>query len=192
MSLPKVLFLGATIGFALPTFALANIELVTNGGFETGDFTGWTLVGNTGFTTIEPSDVASPMLTGGGSYVAAFGNVGSLGGISQTLATVPGQDYTLSFWLFNQGGIPNSYQVDWAGNTVDVQTDLGAFGWTHFSYSVLGTGTDSTTLTFQFQNDPSYYLLDNVSVMAPEPGVYAVLALGLAGLIIAVRRRKIA
>lgn len=189
MSLAKVLFLGAAIGFALPTFAVADIELVTNGGFETGDFPGWTQVGNSGFAwvlrNIEGVDPAS------GSYQVFFEPVGSTWGIAQNLATTAGQAYTVAFDLYNYGGEGTSYQAFWGATPLfPAVIDSAPFVYTHFSFTVVGTGTDSTTLTFQ--NDRSWFLLDNVSVTAPEPDVYAVLALGLAGLIIGVCRRKIA
>ena len=48
---PKNLFgLCAVLLIAFACHASAN--LVTNGGFETGDFTGWTQSGNTGFTSV--------------------------------------------------------------------------------------------------------------------------------------------
>ena len=51
-------------------------NLIVNGSFETGDFTGWTLSGNTGVTGVtgsfggvDPED---------GSFQAFFGPIGSL------------------------------------------------------------------------------------------------------------------
>lgn len=59
----------------------ASTNLLVNGSFETGDFTGWMQFANTGFTSvtgsfggIDPED---------GSFQAAFGPIGSPGGILQ-------------------------------------------------------------------------------------------------------------
>ncbi len=185
----KVLVLGALIGLGLPTFALADNNLLINGGFETGDFTGWTQFGNTGFTgVIGPSTAPD-----GGNYMAYFGPIGSPGGISQDVATTPGTRYTVSFYLMNDGGTPSSYKADFGGNVLVSEVNPGLFGWTHFSYTVLAAANTSVT-DLTFQQNPAYFYLDNVSVVqtTPEPGVYGVLALGLAGLIIAMRRREIA
>ena len=163
---------------------------MTNGSFETGDFTGWTQVGNTGFTGvtgnfggINPED---------GSYQAYFGPIGSLGGISQDLATVAGQDYDISFSLSNFGGTPSEYSVQF-GSTVltDVINPL-PFGYTELTF--VGTATAAITgLTLSFQQNPSYFLLDNVVVTSavPEPSTLISGSMAvLIGLGCAWRRRK--
>ena len=72
---------------AAASFAVAGIasaqNLLDNPGFETGDFSGWTRSGNSGFTSIITSPVNS------GSYAASFGPIGSEGYISQILVTNP-------------------------------------------------------------------------------------------------------
>ena len=74
----------------------APLNLVTNGSFETHSFAGWTLGG---------TDYVGAMLVDGqaeqGNYAAALGSVGWDGTISQTIATTPGQEYQLTFWLAN-------------------------------------------------------------------------------------------
>jgi hypothetical protein len=187
----RFLFFGAVLGLLVPSFAFANTNLVVNGGFETGDFTGWTQFGNTGFTGVTGNfEGVSPEE---GIYQAYFGGVGSTGGISQTL-TSSSANYTVSFWLYNFGGTPSSATVSLGlGPTLLSLPNPPAFGYTEHTFTNVNAGADPV-LTFTFRQDPSYFLLDNVSVVAstttPEPGFYWLLALGLSGLAVVGRRRK--
>jgi hypothetical protein len=134
-------------------------NLVVNGGFETGDFTGWTL----------DSDDAS-VSTGyahSGIYGADFGQVGSLGYLSQTLSTTPGTNYYLSFWLDCDGATPNEFQVSWDGNTLLDEANIPDVGWTNIQFTVTATG-NSTVLQFGFRDDTSNLGLDDVSVVPTQ------------------------
>jgi hypothetical protein len=138
-------------------------NLVVNGGFETGDFTGWDGGGN---DVDDGSD--SDTIPHTGDYEAEFGSVGELGYISQTLSTTPGATYLLSFWLNSPDGqTPNEFQVSWNGTTLFDETDIPAIGWTNIQFVVTATGS-STELQFGAQDDPSYLALDDVSVVSSQ------------------------
>jgi len=162
-------FLGVfAAGIALILANSAKANLVVNGDFESGDFTGWALFGNTGFTGVSGSfGGVSPE---SGSYQAYFGAVGSAGGIAQTVVTTtPGASYSFDFWLYNFGGTPSSVNVTWGGSTVLSEVNPGSFGYTEYSYTETATSS-ATSIAFAFQQNPSYFLLDNVSVTpVPEP-----------------------
>src|SRR5438034_4094428 len=143
----------------------AKADLVVNGGFETGDFTGWTVAAS--FTFVDP---ASPGVGGAGgfgthsgSFYAAMGSVGALGTISQTLSTTTGQTYTLDYWFASDGGTPNEFRVDWDGTTLFDQSNIPTHAYVEYTFAVTAT-SPSTVLTFFERNDPSYLSLYDVSV----------------------------
>ena len=175
----------AALAFATPAAAQ---QLVTNAGFETGSFTGYTLTGNTGFSGVAGGVGSS------GAFGAFFGPVGSTGGISQSLATTAGQSYLISFDLQGDGGTPSFYQVLFGGAQLFTGTNPAAFGFTTFSTTATATGA-STNLAFNFRNDPGFFSLDNVSVTAvtgavPEPTTWMMMLLGFGAIGFAVRRRR--
>jgi len=168
----------------------ASAELITNGSFETGDFTGWTV--SAGFTGVNSSGGPGGYSAQDGLYYAYLGNVGGLGTISQTFATSPGGQYTLSYYLASNGTTPNEFRTDVNGVTLIDQTDISSQPYTHTTFSFTASGATST-VTFFSRNDPDYLALDNVSVNAasvPEPAsglLWAVAGIGMT--IVRFRRR---
>ena len=167
--------IGLTVSGSGPSIrATFNSGLILNGDFETGNFTNWTSSGNFSYCGVSTSS----NYVYSGQYGAKLGPSGSLGYLSQTLATTPGTSYLLSFWLDSPDGkIPNEFLVSWNGNTLLDQTNLPAIGWTNIQFVVTAT-TASTVLQFGFQDDPSYLGLDDISVVAAQavalPGITGV------------------
>ena len=170
---------------ALPAFA----TLVVNGGFETGDFTGWTHGGYTADTDVSDWHVHT------GTYAAHLGPVGSDGILSQALATTPGQSYTVSFWLQSgqtliDANTPNDFHLSWDGGVIFSLVNAPLFGYTQYSFVTQATSS-STTLSFGFRNDPTYFFLDDVDVSpVPIPGAVWLLGSGIVGLIGLKRRMR--
>lgn len=161
---------------------------VSNGGFETGDFTDWTQFGDTSFSGV---DTFAPH---SGTYAAFFGPVGFPGGIFQTIETTPGRDYTIDFWLMNEADVsgsatPNFFSFNWDGGAAEFTlTDAPASGYTHYSFLLPATST-STDLRFSFEHGPAFWDLDDVSTTVPEPGSLALVTLA-GGLVALARRRR--
>ena len=183
---------------AIPLFCIALhasatpiTNIVTNGGFETGDFTGWTQSGNTGFTGVDNFAANS------GNFGAFAGPVGTLGFLSQTLNTVAGVVYELSFFLENDegkegesitGGGPTDqiFEVYWNGNLLfSIPPNSPPGSYTQFNFTGLAATGTTTELKFGFRNDPGFWSIDDIiagQTAVPEALSTLWLALPLVGM----------
>ncbi len=152
-------------------FTLQIGPLIQNGGFETGNFSSWTLNGSSTYNIV----TSSSSFVHSGTYGAALGQSGSLGYLSQTLITSPGQNYLLSLWLDNPnnryGATPNQFLVQWNGTTIFNQTNLPFTTWTNLQFIVTATSA-STVLQFGFEDTPYYLGLDDISVTPILPPAF--------------------
>ena len=146
---------------------LVTPVLIQNGGFETGDFSGWTFGGNTFNTSVKGHQY--PVYPHSGNYFALLGDLGALAYLSQTVPTIAGQSYLLSLWMNSPDGVaPNEFNVSWNGNTLFDQANMPSTGgWTNLQFIVTAIG-NNTVLQFGERDDNSFLGLDDVS-LTPIP-----------------------
>jgi len=146
--------------------ALAQ-NLVTNGSFETGSFSGWVQTGNTGFTSVTTSE--SGLTPPQGTRYARMGPLG-VGNLYQDLATISGQAYQISYVL--HAGFATSatrtFVARWGTSTLESLSNPALFGFTTRTFTINATAA-TTRLTFSFENSPDYWRLDNVFVSRVVP-----------------------
>jgi len=150
---------------------IVNESLVENGGFETGDFTGWTLAGDGGnLNYVDDSGLF--VAPHSGTYCALLGEPGFLAHLSQTLPTVTGQKYLISIWLNNplagSSSDPNEFSVSWNGSKLYDKKNIAQVNWTNLQFTVKATG-GSTILQIGGRDDNYYLGLDDVSVTPVLP-----------------------
>jgi hypothetical protein len=163
---------------------VAGQNLVVNGGFEEypAALPNWAQTGGVGmyneipyptanFDFVDDGTLTSFAPTAptphSGTNFCVLGTPGTYGYISQNIPTVPGQSYTLSFWLMNTpDGTPTErFLVNWnansgPANTVYSFSDTTGFDWSNVVVSLTAASTN-TILQFGARSDQSADTLNN-------------------------------
>ena len=152
--------------------AAADVDLMVNGDFETGNGNGWKLESG---TTVTTADVH------GGSYALKTTNTASKYQVMarQTFEVQAGTDYVFTFWYKYDGSnsAPSFYAIVKDGNeTVNLNDDYSRVSpsgsaWTKVSHTVNSGDYTSLTLVLQNRqaNDGGTYYFDDFSFVGPEP-----------------------
>ena len=185
-------------GLALSGASAHATEYLTNGSFETGDLTGWTFTGNTGFFDLQCGPGAED-----GSCFIHDGAPSSDAIFSQTFADNPGDQLTVSGWINGKNPVPfpafSHVLFVFNGDTIyDSGSSTPTSGGANNDYvnivrNVTATGND--TFEVHVRNDPYYTELDNFSIAttgAPEPAAWALMLGGFFGAGALLRRRTAA
>jgi len=189
--------LNAVRANAAPVCAVAG-NLVQNCGFETGDFTGWTLTGDTVHAGVDAFDAHSGNF---GAFIGGFGSINAgdqnFAALSQSLSTIVGQGYLLSFYwahLTNADVTPDNVFAAFVGTglaTGTLQRNVADQPYIRSLPFYFVATSNATTLQFLAEDANFFFSLDDVTVTpgAPEPATLFLVAPVLAGLFFTVRRR---
>lgn len=211
MTSKVVLAAAAALSLLGATSAHAAVNLVVNGGFENNTFGG---TGPAGYYNIGPgvadhaiptdfgwnvpvnnvdivaNGVYGPLLSNGGAFNLDLVGYGSSGAISQTLATVVGQQYLVSLDYSSNNGITNPTAIIAGGSTIGTIT--GTHAWQNYTGLFTATSTSTTFMISEgVGGGNAGVFLDNINVSAvPEPAAWTMILLGFGLIGFAIRKRS--
>ncbi len=159
----------------------AHADLIANGTFATGDFTGWTTAGDTLYsgvtsTGIYPNNMPSDQfhVEAGTANPSTPANP-DVFNLAQSFESIAGQSYTFSFYINETDttdalniNTTDALQVLWNENTLLNIAEFTTNGWQLYSFTETA-GSSSSNIQFNMSDYSSYVGLADVSVVAVAP-----------------------
>ncbi len=197
VGLSSALFLGSSQVRAAAVCATPG-NLVMNCGFETGDLSGWTVLGDTTGVGVDTFDAHSGTY---GAFLAGYGSVAAgntnYTDLRQMLSTKLGQRYSLRYYTayFPSATVrpDNVFFAEIGGSRIDasLQSNVTSAPWTLDGSFLFTAAASATQLDFLAEDANFFFSLDDVAVTAtPEPASMLLVLLGLAGLLAFMPARK--
>ena len=131
--------------------------LLVNGSFEAGNLTGW--------SASSASIQAQFLGLGGtfGNYSVVLGTTASTQSLSQSISTVAGEHYSVSFYVVGESEADsNALTATWGGATLVALTNVFG-GVTQYTFDVVGNG-GIMALAFSYFTNGNGLFLDQVNV----------------------------
>lgn len=158
----------ATLGSMAVLFVCALTradDLIVNGGFETGDLTGWTAQAA---TTRPALSITFPGFGNTGHFSTLFYGFGpEPDQLLQTVPTQQGRAYVLQMWVNNTNSTNGgSARVWWEGSEIYNATPLASplNEWTRLTFVVVSTGASSELRIGGFGSSGGF-MIDDVSLV---------------------------
>lgn len=197
--------LAVTFITAFPAVS-AQANLIVNGGFETGDSSGWsvTLVGSSTATVISSSPPYYSAYEGT-KQIALSTSRGTFGSnIYQDISTTAGSNYEISFAVRPSGSFGSTFGVSidgsqlgsWQGSDAIFANSSVPPVLDYHPFSLSFNAVNAVTrVSFGWVDNQASWYLDKVAVTAsassvPLPAAFWLLGSGITGLICMARRKS--